>query len=225
MEAFLSKIKSIDNEDKDIVNGYVRRIQQLLPIDNTYYIISSLVIYTILYFYHQSDEWYSGNYIPKWRDHCFEFIGKRVKIDTKGKVNAVALMDFKIPTLNLKQIVWRIKLHELYLKYDCFCVGFIDQNSLMNPPTHSEFYTCLIKVIRIDHHNWQKPYQQQDIMMKVTIDFDQQQACYQFDNDQSSALNKYVLPTQQLPEVIMLAAYVSTTAKLDVETIDLMITR
>ena len=84
-----------------------------------------------------------------------------------------------------------LKLHELYLKCDCFCVGFIDQHSLLKPPMDSAFYTYLIKVIRIDH-------QQQDIMMKVIIDFDHQQAWYQFDNDQSSALNKYVLPTHEI---------------------------
>ena len=52
MEAFLKKIELVDDEAKDTVNGYVRAIQDLLPKDESYYIIPSSVIYTVLYFYY-----------------------------------------------------------------------------------------------------------------------------------------------------------------------------
>ena len=52
MEAFLKKIKFIEGRPKDLVNGFVHETQSLLPKDNDYFIIPSLIIYTILYYFY-----------------------------------------------------------------------------------------------------------------------------------------------------------------------------
>ena len=44
-------VKNIDQHKKDIVFGYVKRVQKLFPNENAYYIIPSLVCYLILLHY------------------------------------------------------------------------------------------------------------------------------------------------------------------------------
>ena len=52
MASFFEKIKDVDQRTNDVVNGYLRNQQSLLPYtDNPYYLIPSLVIHLILSFY------------------------------------------------------------------------------------------------------------------------------------------------------------------------------
>ena len=155
----MKKIELVDDEAKDIVNGYVRATQELLPKDESYYIIHSLVIYTVIYFYYEAAQWYSGDYISNHREKCFEFLKKRVKVNSQGMLNPGVIMDLKISTINLKKVVWIMKLNELCLKIDDLRVGFIDQSVL----DHSiDYYKDLILVYSVCHRDWYRPYQQQD---------------------------------------------------------------
>ena len=55
METFLKQIKFIEQTTKNLVNGFVHESQSLLPKDNHYFIIPSLVIYTILYYFYDPE--------------------------------------------------------------------------------------------------------------------------------------------------------------------------
>ena len=55
MEAFLKQIKFIEQTTRSLVNGFVYESQSLLPKDNHYFIIPSLVIYTILYYFYDPE--------------------------------------------------------------------------------------------------------------------------------------------------------------------------
>ena len=48
-------VKNMEQSRKDIVFGYVKRVQKLLPDDNAYYIIPSLVCYWILLYFAPTD--------------------------------------------------------------------------------------------------------------------------------------------------------------------------
>lgn len=50
--ATLEAVKSIDQRTKNFINGYLRNIQGLFPIDNVYYTISMLVTHWILLYYY-----------------------------------------------------------------------------------------------------------------------------------------------------------------------------
>lgn len=56
MEHFLKQMKLIQPDDLDLVNGYVHRSQQELPQDNQYFVIPSLLIYTILYYFYEPEQ-------------------------------------------------------------------------------------------------------------------------------------------------------------------------
>ena len=63
----LERVKYIDSESKDCINGYTREIQSLLPDNNAYFIIPRLVTHWILLYYYvwgQFDPQYiADNYI------------------------------------------------------------------------------------------------------------------------------------------------------------------
>lgn len=64
MEAFLKSVKFIEKKQRYTITGFVREIQSQLPKDN-YYIIPSLVIYTILYYYHENEGFHPDNHGTK----------------------------------------------------------------------------------------------------------------------------------------------------------------
>ena len=51
----LEDIKNIDRETKCIVTGFVKDVQKLLPLDNVYYTIPTLIIHWIILYYFQPD--------------------------------------------------------------------------------------------------------------------------------------------------------------------------
>ena len=73
-KSLLEDVKSIDNETKMIVHGYIRQVELLLPDDNIYYTIPTLVIHWILlYFYvrEQFDAEYCHSEVVLTNDNTF----------------------------------------------------------------------------------------------------------------------------------------------------------
>ena len=52
----LKDVKHIDKYEENIVNGYVKRAQKLLPSNVTYYIIPTLIIHWILLYFHEPEK-------------------------------------------------------------------------------------------------------------------------------------------------------------------------
>ena len=61
METFLKSIKLIRQKEQYKVSGYVREAQKEFPDDN-YFIIPPLVIYTILYYFHEFEGFHPDNH-------------------------------------------------------------------------------------------------------------------------------------------------------------------
>ena len=53
----LSVFKNIPQRQKDLIYGYIRKIQAIFPKDNTYYNIPDSVNYICALFYHLKDKW------------------------------------------------------------------------------------------------------------------------------------------------------------------------
>ena len=79
METFLKQIKFVEQREKDLVGGFVHESQLLFPDDNHYFVIPSLVIYTILYYF----------YDPERFDECHEGI----KLNERGTIATHTLPD------------------------------------------------------------------------------------------------------------------------------------
>lgn len=73
MSVRIEDVKYVDKQVKIIVNGYIRRCQQLLPTDNAYYNISPLVVFTCILYYNELEHFD--------KDHC----GPQIKISDPKK--------------------------------------------------------------------------------------------------------------------------------------------
>eukprot|EP01084_Bolivina_argentea_P212787 361624_1 len=62
---FISNYNSIDQKSKDIVFGYINRMQTMFPMDNTYYNIPSIIPYLCLNYYF--DAWTKESIEWKWK--------------------------------------------------------------------------------------------------------------------------------------------------------------
>ena len=105
METF-EKVKRIDERDKFVVSGFVREIENVLPNNNPFYNVTDLIIYLILAFYYEFDEW----------DPLFK--SNHIKIDGNVVINTFGR---KYATVFLKNICkspnkyhWKFKIK----KYD-----------------------------------------------------------------------------------------------------------
>ena len=58
----LENVKYTNQKGKDIVNGYVRNIQTLMPSDNVYYTVPTLVIHSILLYFYRLECFDPENY-------------------------------------------------------------------------------------------------------------------------------------------------------------------
>ena len=56
MECIMNKINCVSERDRCLISGFVKNCQSLFPKNNPYFIIPSLVIYVILYFYSELEE-------------------------------------------------------------------------------------------------------------------------------------------------------------------------
>ena len=67
----LENVKVICVRTKDCVNGYIKNCQKLLPEDNVYYTIPTLVIHWILLYFHIGDQFDPAN-CAKGYELCYE---------------------------------------------------------------------------------------------------------------------------------------------------------
>ena len=51
----LEDVKGVKQESKDIVFGFVRRVQETMPDDNVYYIIPTLIIHWCILYFHEQE--------------------------------------------------------------------------------------------------------------------------------------------------------------------------
>ena len=120
MERFnLEELKQYCGRDKNVVFGFMRQMQLLLPTDtNPYYIIPPLVIYICLYYYRHYE--------------IFTLFGDKMSINEAnnivkchGNYNTVY---GKVIIDGLSQAihVWKVKILEL--KYGCIYVGIDSSN-------------------------------------------------------------------------------------------------
>ena len=63
-EPTLEDVKFVDVETKRFVNGYVREVEVLLPGDNVYYTIPTLIIHWIILYFYQMEQ-FDANYCHK----------------------------------------------------------------------------------------------------------------------------------------------------------------
>ena len=120
MERFnLEELKQYCGRDKDVVFGFMRQMQLLLPNDtNSYYNIPPLVIYICLYYYRQHE--------------IFTLYGNKMSVN---ETNNIVKCDGNYNTVygnviidGLSQAihVWKVKILEL--KYGCIYVGIDSSN-------------------------------------------------------------------------------------------------
>ena len=67
----LESVKSIDERNKNLIFGYTRNVQELLPDDNVYYTIPKLVIHWILLYFHFGDRF--DDKLCNEEYHCYDF--------------------------------------------------------------------------------------------------------------------------------------------------------
>ena len=100
MATTFERIKNVDQNTIDLVNGYIRDKQSLLPYeDNPYYVISSLVIHLILSFY----------FDPEY----FATIQGHIKASNNNKIismNGTAYGNITVPSTIPRIYTWKFKI-------------------------------------------------------------------------------------------------------------------
>ena len=132
----------MDQANKDIVFGYLRNIQMLIPSDSVYYTIPTLVWHwCLLYFHHKEFLQYYSRFGQKQPDHLF--INK-----TRNIVKVLAgSADFElkvfgnicIDEMDNKTYIWTIKILNVHENYP-FGVGLSWKDASLG-----KFYCCYME--------------------------------------------------------------------------------
>ena len=133
------RIKQIDQSTKDVVQGFIKQAQLLLPLDKPYFNIPSLVVHLVLMFY--------------WNPEFFTKHGGNASIDEKRKIVCFSEEDAAYGNIEISgnithgKYIWTFDV----LKFDCglLSVGIdssnkqfssIDwYNNHFNPSEHYSF--------------------------------------------------------------------------------------
>ena len=105
--------RSIDQDTKDSVNGFIRKIQKSFPANQTYYNIPSSINDICILFFHIYDSW----------DPIM--MGKRIDIVNETKLFMKAWKwqnAFLSKMIETGKCIWRFKLH----KNNCLVIGIWD---------------------------------------------------------------------------------------------------
>ena len=70
MSANFEKIKNIKQRDKDIVNGFIKKCELLLPKNNSYYNIAQLIHYLISLYYVSQEYFTKHGYNMSLNNEC-----------------------------------------------------------------------------------------------------------------------------------------------------------
>ena len=117
--------KTIDTRTQDLIDGYIKIIQQSLPTDNVYYIIPALVIRWILLYFYIRDQFD--------RNHCADcytisddnYIITKSPTDTTGCVYCSQIRRHGIHR-------WRFKLRNVTANQTFIVIGIWKVNHEMN---------------------------------------------------------------------------------------------
>ena len=139
----LHDVKGIDIKMKYLVNGYVMQIQNLLPDDNVYYTIPTLIIHWILLYFYIPDA-----FDPDKCHKVFELSKDNTLITHKqGSTNKSAYLS---RIVDHGVYCWKFKLHKVYVSGFTMCIGVwkskyeINTNNKLHISLEGQHYTWVV---------------------------------------------------------------------------------